>query len=130
MAGGTPSYRRKEKESGGGGRSKVYMTPPSPKSEQDLSLTRHSQTHSRHMLTHHKQIFKDLIQQKYDAQARILDANFISVYDEKEQKYFYYVERLLGKSIEFEQSQQFTNLHNELNLFDNAAAAELFQVAA
>lgn len=50
----------------------------------------------------HKQIFKDLIQQKYDAQARILDANFISVYDEKEQKYFYYVERLLGRKIEFE----------------------------
>lgn len=40
--------------------------------------------------------FKELVQQKYDAQAKILDANFISVYDEQFQKHFYYVERLLG----------------------------------
>jgi len=51
------------------------------------------------------------------------------VYDEKEKKYFYYVERLLGRKIEFEQrSVGQLIINNELNLFDHGESSANHEV--
>jgi hypothetical protein len=50
--------------------------------------------------------FQALKQHMYDEQANILDANFVSVYDEVEDKFFYYVEKLLGLQVDFQNANE------------------------
>ena len=45
--------------------------------------------------------FHKINQSKYDFQAERMNANFISVYDEVEKKFYYYVEKLIGVQIKF-----------------------------
>lgn len=45
--------------------------------------------------------YEAVYQQMYDWQAKLMDANFISVYDEVENKFYYYVEKLIGIHVKF-----------------------------
>jgi hypothetical protein len=50
------------------------------------------------MISTQKHLSRQL-QNIYQEQASLMDANFISVWDDQNQKYLYFVQRLLGKEI-------------------------------
>ena len=48
-------------------------------------------------------------------QVKLLDANFISVWDDKEEKFLFHVQRMLGQEVEFKQKEKIENGENQEN---------------